>query len=378
MEDVRIVRSMLEANSLPNFVQVDLKDRSYEIRFYSDASDIAKDISGYAFEHIVIISNFSIWNVHGAALESAFNKSGVQHAVWLMGDGEKYKSVETASAAWDFLVKNRYSRKTCIVAFGGGVVGDLAGFVAATYLRGVPFIQVPTTVVAMVDSSVGGKTGVDHPLGKNLIGAFYQPKLVAMNLSLLRTLDDHNLRGGFAEVIKYGIIYDSKFFEWLEGNLERAMALEPDAIAHVVRRSCEIKADVVSQDEQESGLRAILNYGHTFGHAIEALGEYKETQFHGQAVAIGMACAADMAVQLGMMAQADADRIEASITRAGLPRHLETDMDIEAVYSRMFSDKKVAAGKVHFVLPTRIGHVELKGDVTKETVLEVLRGRRLT
>jgi 3-dehydroquinate synthase len=290
---------MSEANFLPNPVHVALLDRSYDIQFYWNVKLIAEAISAYAPENIVIISNSVVWNLCGESLEVALNQTGVKTSVWLMGDGEKYKSVETASAAWDFLVEKRFSRKTCIVALGGGVVGDLAGFVAATYLRGVSFIQVPTTVVAMVDSSVGGKTGVDHPLGKNLIGAFYQPRLVAMDLSLLRTLDRHNLQGGFAEVIKYGVIYDAQFFAWLETNLETAMALEPEAIAHVVRRSCEIKAEVVSQDEQESGLRAILNFGHTFGHAIEAMGEYKETQFHGQAVAIGMACAADMAVALG-------------------------------------------------------------------------------
>ncbi len=372
-----MVKSMLEANSLPNPVTVPLSNRSYEIRFYQNITDIANDVKAHAAEDVVVISNSVVWDLYGKSLETSLESAGLTIATWLMGDGEKFKSVETASLAWDFLVERKFSRKTCIVAFGGGVVGDLAGFVAATYLRGVPFIQIPTTVVAMVDSSVGGKTGVDHPLGKNLIGAFYQPKLVAMSMSLLATLDKHNLQGGFAEVIKYGIIYDADFFSWLEKNLERAMALEPDAIAHVVRRSCEIKADVVGQDEQESGLRAILNYGHTFGHAIEALGEYKETQFHGQAVAIGMVCAADMAVVLGLMPDADRDRIEALVARAGLPRHLEADMNVEAVYDRMFSDKKVSAGKVHFVLPTRIGHVELKGDVTKESVLEVLRGRRL-
>jgi 3-dehydroquinate synthase len=223
---------------------------------------------------------------------------------------------------------------------------------------------------------VGGKTGVDHALGKNLIGAFYQPKHVAVILDLLRTLDEHNLRGGFAEVIKYGVIYDAEFFAWLEANLERAIALEGPAIAHVVRRSCEIKADVVSQDEFEGGLRAILNYGHTFGHSIEALGEYKERQFHGQAVAIGMCCAADLGVALGLMERADAERIEALITRAGLPTQIPADLKPAEIYDKMFSDKKVSGGQIRFILPTKIGKVDLVGDVPRERVMEVLSARQ--
>lgn len=367
---------MTEANSLPDRVHIDLKHRSYDICFYPDFSNLGAMVAAYATEDVIVISNKTIWDVYGDALKQSFLHSKISPKIWLMGDGEKYKSVETASAAWDYLVEQRCSRKSCIVAVGGGVVGDLAGFVAATFLRGVPFIQVPTTVVAMVDSSVGGKTGVDHPLGKNLIGAFYQPQHVAMVLSFLQTLDSHNLHGGFAEVIKYGVIYDAEFFAWLEENLEKALALDPVAIAHVVRRSCEIKAEVVSQDELETGLRAILNYGHTFAHAIEALGEYRDKQFHGQAVAIGMCCAADLAVALGMMPQADADRIEALVERAGLPRRFAADMKPEAVYDRMFSDKKVAAGKIRFVLPSSIGHVELVGDVPREMVLQVLRARQ--
>jgi 3-dehydroquinate synthase len=367
---------MSEANFLPEPVYVDLKDRSYHISFCRDFGHIANLVKPFCTESAVVITNRTIWELHGEPFSQALKKLEIAFDLWEMGDGEKYKSVETASYAWDFLIEKKLSRKTCIIAFGGGVVGDLAGFVAATYLRGVPFVQVPTTVVSMVDSSVGGKTGVDHPLGKNLIGAFYQPKAVLMDMSVLQTLDRHNMHGGFAEVIKYGVIYDADFFKWLEENLEKAIALDNAAISHVVRHSCEIKAEVVSQDEQEAGLRAILNYGHTFGHAIEALGEYKEKQFHGQAIAIGMCCAADMAVNLGMMSLEEAKRIEALIMRAALPTSLAADMDPEAVYERMFSDKKVAAGKLRFVLPTRIGHVELMGDIAREDVLDVLKARQ--
>lgn len=366
---------MLKANSLPKPVHVELKERSYEIKFITDVTILAEDIRNFCPENVVVISNGTIWKLHGEALKAALSQTGLDVTTWEMGDGEKYKSVETASAAWDFLVENKFTRKTCIVAFGGGVVGDLSGFVAATYLRGVAFIQIPTTLLAMVDSSVGGKTGVDHPLGKNLIGAFYQPKMVGMNMDYLETLDDHNLRGGFAEVIKYGVIYDEPFFAWLESNLERALKLDREAISHVVRRSCEIKAAVVSEDEQESGLRAILNYGHTFGHAIEAMGEYEEVQFHGQAVAIGMACAADLAVKLGMLTQPDADRIETLIKSAGLPVKIAPGLNVELIYERMFSDKKVAGNDIRFILPTKVGAVELRGGVDREAVLEVLTNR---
>lgn len=367
---------MSYAKNLPKKVHIDLKYRSYDIRFCANFAQFFSEFNFASYESLVIFSNETIWNLYGTDFVQRAEATDVPVFTWLMGDGEKYKSVETVSAAWDFLLEKRLTRKACVIALGGGVVGDLAGFVAATFLRGVAFVQVPTTVVAMVDSSVGGKTGVDHALGKNLIGAFYQPKVVGVIPALLKTLDDHNLRGGFAEIIKYGVIYDAEFFAWLEANLERAIGLEEEAIAHVIKQSCEIKADVVSQDEQESGLRAILNYGHTFAHAIEVLGEYEEQQFHGQAVAIGMACAADVAVALGMMPQADADRIEALIKRAGLPLRVPADMDPKMVYDKMFSDKKVAAGKIRFVLPTRIGHVDLVSDVPQELVLKVLEARR--
>lgn len=363
-------------DSHANTVPVALGERSYVIQLYKDVKELAARVKEFCAEGTVLITNEAVWSSHGDVLLPALKAEGIDPLLWMMGDGEKFKSVDTAAAAWDFMVENRLTRKTCVLAFGGGVVGDLAGFVAATFLRGVPFVQIPTTVVAMVDSSVGGKTGVDHPLAKNLIGAFYQPRHVAVYPGFLDTLDEHNLRGGMAEVIKYGVIYDAEFFAWLEQNIEAVIRLEPDAVTHVIRRSCEIKADVVSQDEHENGLRAILNYGHTFGHAIEALGEYKEVQFHGQAVAIGMACAADMAVKLGMIDLAVAERIGALIERAGLPQRINAGIDIEEVYNRMFSDKKVAAGKIRFVLPTRIGEVTLRGDISRELVLETLRGRQ--
>ena len=360
-------------------VHVDLADRSYDIRFYyGDVVQMARDIAPHSPERALIVSNDGIWKAHGAALLTALNVAGVQATMHLMGDGEQYKKLDSISFMYDKLISERFSRKSCVIAFGGGVVGDAAGFAAASFLRGVSFVQIPTTVVAMVDSSVGGKTGVDHPLGKNLIGAFHQPRLVCVNTAYLNTLDDFNIRGGFGEVIKYGIIYDAPFFDYLERHIDQAIALQPDALLHVVRNCCRIKAEVVSADEHEGGLRAILNYGHTFGHAIESLGEYRERQWHGQAIAIGMCCAADMSVELGMANRAAAARTEALIARAGLPTRIPEGLRADDIYDRMFSDKKVAAGKLRFVLLREIGKVELKADIDKAQVLRTLVARGAT
>jgi 3-dehydroquinate synthase len=363
-----------EAEIVP--VRVELGERSYDIRFYAgDVQQMARDLAPFCTEQALIVSNEAIWQAHGAALQQALSQAGIKASVHLMGDGERFKVLESISKMYDQLIAERFGRKGCVIAFGGGVVGDASGFAAASFLRGVNFVQIPTTVVSMVDSSVGGKTGVDHPLGKNLIGAFWQPKLVCVNTAYLNTLDDFNIRGGFAEVVKYGIIYDRAFFEFLEQNLERAIALEPDALLHVVRQSCRIKAEVVSADEHEGGLRAILNYGHTFGHAIESLGEYKDKQWHGQAVAIGMCCAADMSVALGLCDADAAQRTEKLIARAGLPTRIPEGVSASDIYERMFSDKKVAGGKPRFVLMREIGKVELRGQITEEQVRTTLTGR---
>lgn len=369
--------SSQQSQAMPPDVRVELGERSYSVRFYrGETARVATDIKPFCPERALVVSNETVWNLHGEALQAQLANAGIQAEVLLIGDGERFKTLETTSQVYDRLISGRYSRATCIIAFGGGVVGDLAGYAAATFLRGVDFVQIPTTVVAMVDSSVGGKTGVDHPLGKNLIGAFHQPRLVAVDVAYLDTLDDFNLHGGFAEIIKYGVIWDGKFFDWLEQNLERTLALKPDAIAHAVRTSCEIKAKVVGSDERESGLRAILNYGHTFGHAIESLGEYQERQFHGQAVAIGMCCAADLAVDMRLLAPEDATRIEALIRRAGLPVAVPVELAPDDIWDRMHVDKKASGGRVRFILPRSLGQVELRADVEKEQVIEVLRRRQ--
>lgn len=355
-------------------VRVELGERSYDIRFYWDEPEaLARDLAPFCPEGAFVVSNPTIWHLHGDRFARALEVAGVRACVELIGDGERFKTLETAARLYDRLIAERFGRRACVVAVGGGVVGDVAGFVAATFMRGVSFVQVPTTVVAMVDSAVGGKTGVDHPRGKNLIGAFWQPRLVAVDLAYLRTLGRHDLHGGFAEVIKYGMIADAEFFAWLEENVESALALEPGALRRVVRRSCELKAQVVGADERESGLRAILNYGHTFAHAIESCGEYRERQFHGQAVAIGMVAAAETALRLGMFSRAEAERQRALIERAGLPTCVPEGLAAEELLDRMRSDKKVVGGRLRFVLPVRIGEVAIRDDVRAELVLDVLR-----
>jgi 3-dehydroquinate synthase len=358
-------------------LRVMLGERSYDIRFYhGNLAQLALDLRLFCPERALVVSNETIWAIHGCALSEALTLAEIDATVVHIGDGERHKTLQTASMVYDRLIEGRFSRRTCVIAFGGGVVGDLAGFVAATYMRGVDFVQIPTTVLAMVDSSVGGKTGVDHPLGKNMIGAFYQPRTVCIDFSLLRSLDEHNKRGGFAEIIKYGVIWDPKFFAWLEENIEDALGLEQGAVHHAVRVSCEAKARVVAQDEREGGLRAILNYGHTFAHAIESLGEYKERQYHGQAVSIGMVAAAEVAVRMDMAPSEDASRIRNLLARAGLPTSIPRDLEPAQIIDRMASDKKVVSGRLRFVLPSRIGKVEIRDDVPVDLLTAVIRDLR--
>jgi 3-dehydroquinate synthase len=261
----------------------------------------------------------------------------------------------------DFLVENRHNRTTTLIALGGGVVGDITGFAAATYQRGVNFIQVPTTLLAQVDSSVGGKTAVNHPRGKNLIGAFHQPVAVLADTTVLASLPVRELQAGLAEVVKYGVIADSEFFDWLEANVEALLALDGDALRHAVARSCEIKAGIVAEDEREAGIRALLNYGHTFGHAIEALTGYCEL-LHGEAVAIGMVMAADVAIRAGLLEAADGVRIKRLITRFGLPV-APPELPAGEFLKAMKMDKKVVDGSLRLVLPAAIGDARVTAEV---------------
>jgi 3-dehydroquinate synthase len=267
----------------------------------------------------------------------------------------------------DELMARRHNRTTTLVALGGGVVGDITGFVAATYQRGVAFLQVPTTLLAQVDSSVGGKTGVNHPAGKNMIGAFHQPRCVVADISVLGSLPRREYLAGLAEVIKYGVIRDAEFFAWLEANLSALIDQQDAALVHAIGRSCAIKAEVVQADEREAGERALLNFGHSFGHALEALTDY-ETYLHGEAVAIGMVMAADLSARIGWMSDTDVGRIRDLIAAAGLPVQVKTDISVEPMLKAMGMDKKVVDGQRRLVLSRGIGTAEVTDEVAESTL----------
>ncbi|MCB2034018.1 MAG: 3-dehydroquinate synthase, partial [Ottowia sp.] len=290
--------------------------------------------------------------LYAQALAAALVPHHAQVRTLALPDGEQYKNWETLNLVFDELLAHGGDRKTTLYALGGGVVGDMAGFAAACFMRGVPFVQVPTTLLAQVDSSVGGKTAINHPLGKNMVGAFYQPKLVVCDLDVLKTLPARELSAGLAEVIKYGPIHDMAFFDWIEAHIDALRTLEPAALAHAVQRCCEIKAEVVGQDERESGLRAILNFGHTFGHAIEA-GMGYGAWLHGEGVGAGMVMAAELSRELGLVDAAFVERLTRLIGRAGLPVRgpvLDAADNAGRYLALMRVDKKAEAGEIRFVL----------------------------
>ncbi len=345
---------------------VDLGDRSYPIVIGSDLLDGGYDLSEYVRgPDCMVVSNETVAPLYFEKLLP--NLAGRAVASVNLPDGEAYKTVATMHTIIDRLVETGANRDTTVIALGGGVVGDIAGFAAACYLRGVNFIQVPTTLLAQVDSSVGGKTGVNHEKGKNLIGAFHQPQLVLIDTATLQTLPDRELRAGLAEVIKHGAISDAGFFAWLEANMAALLRRDPEALAHAIRRSCEIKAEVVAEDEREAGRRAILNFGHTFGHAIEHCQGYGEW-LHGEAVAAGMV----MAAKLSGLPGADVERLAALIGSAGLPVEpppIEADDWVRA----MGLDKKVQGKKLRFVLLGAIGTSHVTADYDQGRLDEAIR-----
>lgn len=293
----------------------------------------------------------------------------------VLPDGEAHKNLETFERVMSALLDGNHGRDTTLIALGGGVIGDLVGFAAACYQRGVPFVQIPTTLLSQVDSSVGGKTAVNHPLGKNMIGAFYQPKSVIIDTDCLATLPEREFAAGMAEVIKYGIIWDYAFFTWLEDNMTALQRLDGEALTHAIMRCCSIKADVVAQDETENGVRALLNLGHTFGHAIEAEMGYGNW-LHGEAVAAGTMQAADTAVLCGMMSESERDRIRQLLLAAHLPVHAPQEMDFDAFIRHMRRDKKVLEGRLRLVLPRGIGAAEVTSAVTEAQLSQIIeRGR---
>jgi 3-dehydroquinate synthase len=356
-------------------IQVPLGERSYEIRI---APGLLQTCGAQWPLELAVLSNEAVAPLYADALAARLTK-GRRVVQFNAPAGEAYKSLEWTSRAYDALAENGFTRRGAVVAVGGGVVGDWAGFVAATWMRGVPFIQVPTTLLAMVDSSVGGKTGVNHPRAKNLIGAFHQPSEVIIDPLCLQTLSPREVRAGLAEVIKYGVIADAEFFTWLEDNLDAALNLDMAALEKIIARSCEIKAEVVGEDERESdaiGRRAILNYGHTAGHAFEAITSYGEL-LHGEAIAIGMTVAARLAKLLGTLPQAEADDLLQRQTRlferAGLPTQVPADAKEDDVFAAMALDKKSRGKALNFILPTRLGHVEKFADVPHDAVRAALQ-----
>ncbi|GKW04374.1 3-dehydroquinate synthase [Pectobacterium carotovorum subsp. carotovorum] len=316
----------------------------------------------------MLVTNQTLAPLYLDRVRGVLENSGVHVDQVILPDGEQHKSLAVLDQVFTALLAKPHGRDTTIVALGGGVIGDLAGFAAASYQRGVRFIQVPTTLLSQVDSSVGGKTAVNHPLGKNMIGAFYQPVSVVIDLDCLKSLPARELSSGLAEVIKYGIILDRDFFLWLEENIEAVRALQHDALAYCIRRCCEIKAAVVAADERESGMRALLNLGHTYGHAIEAEMGYGNW-LHGEAVAAGMVMAAHTARRLGQFSVEDVERVKSLLIRAGLPVNGPAQMTPESYLPHMMRDKKVLAGELRLVLPTAIGQSEVRGGVAHDMVL---------
>ncbi len=325
---------------------------------------------------VLLVSNPVIFKHYGERAISSLTSAGFAVNYCLLPPGERYKTPNSVQRIYDAALEHRLERSSTIVALGGGVIGDMAGFAAATWLRGINVVQVPTSLLAMVDAAIGGKTGVNHPKGKNLIGAFHQPRLVLIDPDVLKTLPSREFRAAIAEVIKYGVIWDADLFAQLEGQndkqrLDQLRYLSPELLHDILTRSCQAKAHVVSQDEKEAGLRAILNYGHTIGHAVESLTGYRVVN-HGEGVAIGMVAAAQIAVAMGLWEQQDSDRQLTLIQNAALPTQLPAGLDIEAILDSLQLDKKVKSGKVRFVLPTRVGAATVTDAVTPEVVRQVL------
>ena len=351
-------------------LNVDLGERAYPItigqNLLSNGSLLQARIKG---QRVVIVTNTIVAPLYLAALQNELNQLGKQVEAIVLPDGEEYKNWENLMRVFDALLSKKCDRQTTLLALGGGVIGDMTGFAASAYMRGIPFVQIPTTLLAQVDSSVGGKTGINHPLGKNMIGAFYQPQAVIADTSSLNTLPDRELSAGLAEVIKHGAIVDLAFFHWIEGNIEKLRAKDPTTLAYAVLRSCEIKANVVRQDEREGGLRAILNFGHTFGHAIESgLGYGK--WLHGEAVGCGMVMAADLSYRLGYIDYVSKVRISKLVEAAGLPT-LAPDLGEQRWLDLMEVDKKNEGGQIKFILLKPLGK-SIITQVPKTTLLATL------
>ena len=351
-------------------LKVNLGERSYPIcigqELLSQSELITQHIPGNS---ALIVTNTTVAPLYLQQLEQSLGD--IRHQSLILEDGEEFKNLEVLSSIYDFLLKNRYDRNTTLIALGGGVIGDITGYAAATYQRGVHLIQIPTTLLSQVDSSVGGKTAVNHPLGKNMIGAFYQPRAVIADTTTLNTLEDRQLSSGIAEVIKYGLIRDIEFLQWLEENLDRLLDREPEALAYAIERSCKNKAEIVAADEKESGQRALLNLGHTFGHAIET-GMGYGIWLHGEAIASGMVMAARLSHTLGWISENDVSRVVNILERANLPVKAPQNMSADRFIELMAIDKKVSDGVLKLVLYKAIGHAVISKDYTEVALREAI------
>ncbi len=362
-------------------IPVPLPDQPYNIAVGTGALDrlgallTGSETPAKLGRKALLVSNPTIFRHYGDRALRSLQQAGFETRHLILPAGERYKTPATVLKIHDAALEMRLERRSLMVALGGGVIGDMTGFAAATWLRGIHVAQVPTTLLAMVDAAIGGKTGVNHPRGKNLIGAFHQPRLVLIDPEVLSTLPVREFRSGMAEVIKYGVIWSRELFEALDAapRLDRQRGLDPALLTRILDESARAKAEVVSQDEKEGGLRAILNYGHTIGHAIESLTNYKLIT-HGEGVAIGMVAAGRIAVALGMWSAAECDRQDALIARCGLPTRIPAGVEVEAIIDALGLDKKVQAGKVRFILPESIGRVVITDQVPNDVIRNVLGG----
>jgi 3-dehydroquinate synthase len=356
-------------------VEIKLGIRTYPILIGASLTHIGDYLKEKNLaEKLLVITNTTVGKLYGEMVMESLSRSGFEAVITKIPDGEKYKTLDTVNNLYQVCMDNHLERTSAIIALGGGVVGDIAGFVAATFMRGIPFVQVPTTLLSQVDSSIGGKVGVNHPKSKNMIGAFYQPVMVYTDISTLKTLPEREYNSGLAEAIKYGIIRDRKYFTVLERDLVKVKALNLERVEYTVWRSCQIKKWVVELDEKDTGIRAILNFGHTIGHAIEAACNYK-TYLHGEAVSIGMVCATRIAREMKLLNEMWAHRIDRLLVRAGLPT--KHNLDIDKIVEKLIYDKKVEDGKIRFVLPNgRPGRTVIKDNVSEELIRKVLKDQK--
>lgn len=360
---------------MESVISVTLPENSYSIYVSNNGlSSLGKKLQELKIgKKILIVSNPEIFNYYGEIAINSLQEAGFEVNYHLIPAGESYKNYDSIAQVFDRALECKLERNSTMVALGGGVVGDMTGFASATWLRGMNFVQVPTSLLAMVDASVGGKTGINHPQGKNLIGAFHQPKLVLIDPTVLKTLPEREFKAGMAEVVKYGVIWNKNLFEQLEEaeNLSSLDNINPTLLSDILTHSCQAKADVVAQDEKESGLRAILNYGHTIGHAIESLTNY-DTFVHGEAVAIGMVAAGKIAVEMNLWTEVENQRQNNLLKHIGLPTQIPQYLEVNQIIDHLQNDKKVKDGKVRFVLPTEIGKVIITDQVTNQILSKIL------